>query len=61
MGNPDVAINLSMLMTKELVYKGSFRYGVSIEEHLDAFCSSSLLSRDHILSQSPLSHKVKLI
>ncbi|KAG5220224.1 D-xylulose reductase [Salix suchowensis] len=29
MGNPDVTINLSMLMTKELVYKGSFRYGVS--------------------------------
>lgn len=28
MGNPDVTINLGMLMTKELVYKGSFRYGV---------------------------------
>lgn len=28
MGNPDVTINLGQLMTKELNYKGSFRYGV---------------------------------
>ncbi|KAJ7179028.1 xylitol dehydrogenase [Mycena filopes] len=27
MGNPNVTVNLSMLMVKELVYKGSFRYG----------------------------------
>lgn len=29
MGAPDVTINVGMLMTKELNYKGSFRYGVS--------------------------------
>lgn len=29
MGNPDVTINLGMLMVKELNYKGSFRYGVN--------------------------------
>jgi len=27
MGSPNVTINVGMLMTKELVYKGSFRYG----------------------------------
>ncbi|KAJ6628733.1 xylitol dehydrogenase [Mycena sp. CBHHK59/15] len=27
MGNPNVTVNLTMLMVKELVYKGSFRYG----------------------------------
>jgi len=27
MGNPNATINLGMLMVKELVYKGSFRYG----------------------------------
>ncbi|KAF8914010.1 xylitol dehydrogenase [Gymnopilus junonius] len=27
MGNPNVTLNLSLLMTKELNYKGSFRYG----------------------------------
>ncbi len=29
MGAPDVTINVGMLMTKEVNYKGSFRYGVS--------------------------------
>lgn len=28
MGNPNVTLNLGLLMTKELNYKGSFRYGV---------------------------------
>lgn len=28
MGNPHVTIDLGQLMTKELNYKGSFRYGV---------------------------------
>jgi len=32
MGNPHVAINLGMLMNKELNYKGSFRYGVSLKQ-----------------------------
>ncbi|KAF8165241.1 xylitol dehydrogenase [Crassisporium funariophilum] len=27
MGNPNVTLNISLLMTKELNYKGSFRYG----------------------------------
>jgi D-xylulose reductase len=27
MGNPNVTLNISMIMTKELNYKGSFRYG----------------------------------
>ena len=29
MGKPDVTIDLGMLITKEVTYKGSFRYGVS--------------------------------
>lgn len=28
MGNPEVTINVGVLITKELNYKGSFRYGV---------------------------------
>ncbi|KAJ8519396.1 hypothetical protein ONZ45_g3660 [Pleurotus djamor] len=27
MGNPNITVNVAMLMVKELVYKGSFRYG----------------------------------
>lgn len=30
MGNPNVTLNLGLLMTKELNYKGSFRYGVCL-------------------------------
>ncbi|KIM46077.1 hypothetical protein M413DRAFT_441139 [Hebeloma cylindrosporum] len=30
MGNPNVTLNLGLLMTKELNYKGSFRYGVHL-------------------------------
>ena len=29
MGKPDVTIDIGALMTKEVIYKGSFRYGVS--------------------------------
>ena len=29
MGKPDVTLDLGMLITKEVTYKGSFRYGVS--------------------------------
>ena len=32
MGNPDVTINVTLIIIKEIVYKGSFRYGVSIQE-----------------------------
>lgn len=28
MGNPNVNLNIGLLMVKELNYKGSFRYGV---------------------------------
>ena len=28
MGNPNITIDLGMVMVKELVFKGSFRYGV---------------------------------
>lgn len=30
MGNPNVTINIGLVTTKELVYKGSFRYGVRL-------------------------------
>lgn len=33
MGKTDVTIDLGMLMTKEVTYKGSFRYGVSHPSH----------------------------
>jgi hypothetical protein len=29
MGNPNVAVNVGLLIQKELKYRGSFRYGVS--------------------------------
>ena len=32
MGKSDVTIDLGMLMTKEVIYKGSFRYGVSCHD-----------------------------
>lgn len=30
MGNPDVTINMAAVLAKELIIKGSFRYGVSV-------------------------------
>jgi hypothetical protein len=30
MGNPNVTLNIGLLTTKEVVYKGSFRYGVRL-------------------------------
>ena len=43
MGNPNVTLNLGLLMTKELNYKGSFRYGVRPTLRLYAFCPTYLL------------------
>lgn len=35
MGNPNVTLNVGLLMVKELKYKGSFRYGVGVTfQHL---------------------------
>lgn len=34
MGNPNVQIDVSLLISKQLTYKGSFRYGVSVLSHL---------------------------
>lgn len=33
MGNPNVTIDIGAVITKELVYKGSFRYGVCFPLH----------------------------
>jgi len=30
MGNPNVVVNVGLLIQKEINYKGSFRYGVSL-------------------------------
>jgi hypothetical protein len=30
MGNPNVAVNVGLLIQKEIKYQGSFRYGVSV-------------------------------
>ena len=30
MGNPNVTVNVGLLIQKELKYKGSFRYGVGV-------------------------------
>jgi len=30
MGNPNVAVNVGLLIQKELKYRGSFRYGVRV-------------------------------
>jgi len=37
MGNPNVTLNLGLLLTKELNYKGSFRYGVCLSSLLYVF------------------------
>ena len=37
-GSPDVSINMSDIMPKELVMKGSFRYGVSSTQILIIWC-----------------------
>jgi D-xylulose reductase len=38
MGNPNVTIDIGVLLTKELVYKGSFRYGVSFASFSVGIC-----------------------
>jgi len=43
MGNPNVTLNLGLLMTKELNYKGSFRYGVCTFSSLNIKISHSVL------------------
>jgi hypothetical protein len=63
MGKPDVTIDLGMLMTKEVTYKGSFRYGVS--HHASWYgpvaCTERYsTSQEIILSPSPLWPKGRL-
>jgi hypothetical protein len=31
MGNPNVTMNVATIIAKEIIYKGSFRYGVSVQ------------------------------
>jgi hypothetical protein len=31
MGNPNIIMNIGLIIVKEIVYKGSFRYGVSAQ------------------------------
>jgi len=31
MGNPNVTMNIGSIIAKEIIYKGSFRYGVSAQ------------------------------
>lgn len=31
MGNPNVTMNVAPIIAKEIIYKGSFRYGVSVQ------------------------------
>ena len=35
MGNPNVTMNVALIIAKEMIYKGSFRYGVSVKGFSD--------------------------
>lgn len=61
MGNPNVAINLGMLITKELNYKGSFRYGVCFLIECRHLLLMTFISLVIILLRSPWWLKAKLI
>lgn len=57
MGNPNVAVNVGLLVQKELKYRGSFRYGVSIQSRIvkrdvDRYFPAWRLSHCHYFSCS---------
>lgn len=54
MGNPEVTIDLGMLMTKELVYKGSFRYGPG-----DYELANSLVTHGKVDLKPLVTHRYK--
>jgi D-xylulose reductase len=51
MGTPEVAINMAAVLSKELVIKGSFRYGVRISlEYFIIYLSFVLQHGDYPLA-----------